>query len=222
MKRVGRREFMAGAAAMGATLAWGGPRSWRSRERWVERRDLFAEGVASGDPGPDSVLLWTRFSAGGGEKAVPLTVEVAEDAAFEHLVATAETRALLEADHTCRVLVGGLKPARVYWYRFTDAQGRGGRIGRTRTAPADDDPKAVRFAFVSCQNVCEGAQNAFRRMIFEDERAAPEEQLAFVLHLGDFVYEVVDYPEDVPSGHRYDRRLRDAVRFPTGEKISGF
>ncbi|HXU34540.1 MAG TPA: PhoD-like phosphatase N-terminal domain-containing protein, partial [Thermoanaerobaculia bacterium] len=219
-----RRTFIAAAASMGATWAWAGSRFPRSHSRppRVERRDLFAEGVASGDPGPDSVLLWTRFSAGGGEKAVPLTVEVAEDAAFEHLVATAETRALLEADHTCRVLVGGLKPARVYWYRFTDAQGRGGRIGRTRTAPADDDPKAVRFAFVSCQNVCEGAQNAFRRMIFEDERAAPEEQLAFVLHLGDFVYEVVDYPEDVPSGHRYDRRIRDAVRFPTGEKISGF
>jgi hypothetical protein len=56
-------------------------------------------------------------------------------------------------------------------------------------------------------------------MIFEDERAAAEDQLAFVLHLGDFVYEVVQYPEDVPSGHRYDRRLRDAVRYPQGEKI---
>jgi alkaline phosphatase D len=43
-----------------------------------------------------------------------------------------------------------------------------------------------------------------------------------VLHLGDFVYEVVQYPEDVPGGHRYDRRLRDAIRFPEGEKIAGF
>ncbi|HVG08737.1 MAG TPA: alkaline phosphatase D family protein [Thermoanaerobaculia bacterium] len=197
----------------------------RSRSRWVERRDLFAEGVASGDPGPDSVLLWTRFSAGGSEPSVPLTVEVAEDPAFEHVVVTAPTVALLAADHTCRVLVGGLRPARTYWYRFLDERGHrgdGSRIGRTRTAPADDDPRPVRFAFVSCQNICEGAQNAYRRMIFEDERAAPEDQLAFVLHLGDFVYEVVQYPEDVPGGHRYDRRLRDAIRFPEGEKIAGF
>lgn len=207
---------------MGATWACAGPRAMRSRSSWTERRDLFAEGVASGDPGPDSVLLWTRASTRGSEETVRLTVEVAEDPDFEHVVATAPTVALLAADHTCRVLVGGLEPARTYWYRFTDENGQGSRIGRTRTAPADDDPRPARFAFVSCQNICEGAQNAYRRMIFEDERAAPGDQLAFVLHLGDFVYEVVDYPEEVPSGHRYDRRLRDVVRFPDGEKISRF
>jgi alkaline phosphatase D len=80
----------------------------------------------------------------------------------------------------------------------------------------------VKFSFVSCQNPCEGALNAYRRMIYEDERAAPEEQLAFVLHLGDFIYEVVDYPEDRPEGYRYDRRLRDLIRYPTGEKVGGF
>lgn len=214
-----RREFLAGAAAMGATIAWAGPEPAPSRARWVERRERFAEGVASGDPAADGVLLWTRVSTGGSAPAVPLTVEVAEDPAFERVVAAAETRALAAADHTCRVLVGGLSPGRVYWYRFTDEHGDGSRIGRTRTAAADDDPRPVRFAFVSCQNVCEGALNAYRRMIFEDERAAPEEQLAFVLHLGDFVYEVVNYPEDVPGGRRYDRRLRDAVRFPDGERL---
>jgi alkaline phosphatase D len=167
---------------MGATWACAGHRSMRSR--WVERRDLFAEGVASGGPGPDSVVLWTRASAGGSEAAVALTVEVAEDADFEHVVATAPTVARLDADHTCRVLVTGLRPARTYWYRFLDESGRGSRIGRTRTAPADDDPRPVRFAFVSCQNVCEGAQNAYRRMIYEDQRAAPGDQLAFVLQPG--------------------------------------
>ena len=220
--RVTRRAFVTGAAAMGATVAWGGWRPARSRSQWVERRDLFVEGVASGDPGVDSVLLWTRASAGGSAEAVPLTVEVAEDPAFERVIATARTRALAAADHTCRVLVGGLRPAQEYWYRFTDESGRGSRIGRTRTAAAADDPRPVRFAFVSCQNVCEGAQNAYRRMIFEDERAAPEEQLGFVLHLGDFIYEVVEYPEDRPGGHRYDRRLRDIVRFPQGEKVGSF
>jgi alkaline phosphatase D len=224
MKPVGltRRELIAAAAAMGATMAWAGPRPQPSRARWIERRDLFAQGVASGDPGTDSVLLWTRASAAGSEAAISLTAELAEDPAFEHVVAAVQTRALAAADHTCRVLVGGLRPARTYWYRFMDEDGHGSRIGRTRTAPADDDPRPVRFAFVSCQNICEGAQNAYRRMIFEDERAAPEEQLAFVLHLGDFIYEVVQYPEDVPGGHRYDRRLRDAVRFPDGEKITAF
>jgi alkaline phosphatase D len=207
---------------MGATLAWGETRPWRSRERYTERRDLFAQGVASGDPHPDSVLLWTRASAAGDAGVVSLTVEVAEDEGFERVVVAERARALAEADHTCRVLVGGLQPARTYWYRFVTADGLGSRIGRTRTAPAPDDPHTVRFTFVSCQNVCEGAQNAYRRMIFEDERAAAGDELAFVLHLGDFVYEVVDYPEDAPGGHRYDRRLRDVVRYPDGEKVQGF
>jgi alkaline phosphatase D len=221
MKSTGltRREFIAAAAAMGATVAWAGPQPGPSGAKWGERRDLFAQGVASGDPAPDSVLLWTRFSAGGSEAAIPLTVEVAEDAGFEKMVATAPTRALAAADHTCRVLVGGLQPARTYWYRFMDENGQGSRIGRTRTAPADDDPRPVRFTFVSCQNVCEGAQNTYRRMIFEDERAKPEDQFAFVLHLGDFIYEVVQYPEDVPNGRRYDRRVREVFRFPDGEKM---
>src|SRR6185503_17467858 len=223
MGRLTRREFVASAAAaMGATVAWGAPRPVGSRTRWVERRDLFAQGVASGDPGPDSVLLWTRASAAGRADAVALTVEVAEDPAFARVVVSAPTRALAAADHTCRVLVGGLKPGRTYWYRFTTEGGEGSRIGRTRTAPRPDDPRPVRFAFVSCQNVCEGAQNAYRRMAYEDERAAPGEQLAFVLHLGDFVYEVVEYPEDRPEGRRYDRRLRYPVQFPDGEKVLNF
>ena len=216
-EHVSRRDFLRAAAAMGATFAWGDAFARPSRTRWRERRDLFAEGVASGDPAPRSVLLWTRVSSTA--KAVPLTVELAEDPDFKRVVATAQTRALAEADHTCRVLVGHLEPARTWWYRFTDADGNGSRVGRTRTSPTDDDPRAVQFAFVSCQNVCEGAQNAYRRMAYEDERAKPEDQLWFVLHLGDFVYEVVDYPEDFKDGHRYDRRIRPAVRYATGEKL---
>lgn len=218
-----RRAFLVSTArALGASLAWAGARPAASRARWTERRDLYTEGVASGDPAPDSVLVWTRASFAAGPATVPLTVEVAEDAGFERVVATAAARAEAAADHTCRVLVGGLRPGRTYFYRFSDAEGRGTRIGRTRTAAAPDDPAPVRFAFVSCQNPGEGALNTYRRMIFEDERRPPAEQLAFVLHLGDFIYEVVQYPEDLPSRRRYDREVKDLVRFPTGEKVGGF
>jgi alkaline phosphatase D len=222
MNRLSRRQFIAVAAAMGATMGWADAKTSPSSLAWRERRDLFTEGVASGDPATESVLLWTRYSAGGTAEAVSLTVEVAEDPAFERVVATARTRALAAADHTCRVLIGGLRPGQIYWYRFATERGEGSRLGRTRTAYPASDPRPVRFTFVSCQNVCEGAQNAYRRMIFEDEHAPAEEQLAFVLHLGDFIYEVVDYPEDRPGGRRYDRRLRDRVRFPDGEKIGKF
>jgi alkaline phosphatase D len=223
MKRLSRREFLAMAASIGAvaTFARAGIASPVSSMRWVERRELYPEGVASGDPDAGSVLLWTRRPGGAGDSNVPLTCEVADDAAFEHIIATAQTKVTAASDWTCRVLVGGLKPAHEYWYRFTDNQGNGSRIGRTLTAPADDDARPVRFAFVSCQNANYGAQNAYRRMIFEDQKAPAEDRLGFVLHLGDFIYELVWYPEDRPKG-MYDRKLRDVARYAHGEKHEDF
>src|SRR3954468_9902674 len=213
-----RRDFTGNAVALGASLAWGG-RAHASRVRWRERRDLYPEGVASGDPDPKSVILWTRRPFKDGQRHV-LSVEVAEDEAFRRVVAQARAPVAVTADWTTRVLVGGLKPARTYWYRFTDADGNGSRIGRTITAPLDSDPRAVNFAFVSCQDVNEGKLNAYRRMIFEDERAAPKNQLGFVLHLGDFIYEVVEYPEEVKT--RYDRTIYDVGRLPDGGEVGKF
>src|ERR1700722_19066150 len=206
MPPVTRRSFIELALALGATTAFADPFANPSRMRWHERRDLYPEGVASGDPDDKSVLLWTRCPQIGVE-AAELNLEVSEEESFRRVVATAKAPISKESDWTCRVLVGGLKPARVYWYRFTDGNGFGSRTGRTITAPAANDPRPVRFAFVSCQNANDGAQNAYRRMIFEDERAALQDQLGFVLHLGDFIYEIVWYREDRPQG-MYDRRIR--------------
>src|SRR6267142_6226121 len=220
MPLVSRRSFLQMAAALGASAAWGNPLATPARVQWHERRDLFAEGVASGDPGSDSVLLWTRRAPATGQGAQRLTVEIAEDERFRRVIATSDAMISPASDWTCRVLVGGLKPARVYWYRLTDQQGYGSRVGRTITGPADDDPRPVRFAFVSCQNANDGAQNAYRRMIFEDERASEQDRLGFVLHLGDFIYELVWYPEDRSA--YYDRRIREIVRYAHGEKIQDF
>jgi alkaline phosphatase D len=221
MTTVSRRSFLEIALALGASAAWGQPFATSSGVPWSERRELYPEGVASGDPESDSVLLWTRRPPNEKNAVAKLHVEVAEDESFRRVVATAEAPISEVSDWTCRVLVGGLKPARVYWYRFSDAEGNGSRIGRTITAPADDDTRPVHFAFVSCQNANDGAQNAYRRMIFEDERAAEQDRLGFVLHLGDFIYEIVWYPEDRPQG-MYDRRIRDIVRYEHGEKIRDF
>jgi len=221
MQRISRRSFMETAAAVCATAAWGVALVEPSRVPWRPRPDLFPEGVASGDPDFHSVLLWTRRKPDAQSKPETLYVEVAEDAGFHRVVATAEAPVSAESDWTCRVLAGGLKPSTVYWYRFTDARGNGSRIGRTITAPTDQDERPVRFAFVSCQNANDGAQNAYRRMIYEDERAPEPDRLGFVLHLGDFIYELVWYPEDRPQG-MYDRKIRDIVRYAHGEKIQDF
>ena len=216
-----RRDFLKSASLLGASLAFRLGEARASAREWRERRDLYPEGVASGDPHPDSVLLWTRRPPVNGDTAMRLTVEVAEDEQFTRVIAAAPAHLTPASDWTCRVLAAGLKPAHVYWYRFTDEQGNGSRVGRTVTAPADTDTRSVRFAFVSCQNANLGAQNAYRRMIYEDERASDSDRLGFVLHLGDFIYELVWYPEDRPQGY-YDRKISDVVRYPSGEKIDDF
>jgi alkaline phosphatase D len=218
---ISRRKFIELAASFGATLAFRSTSVHASTINWRERRDLYPQGVASGDPYPDSVILWTRRPPSKDSEARKLIVEIAADPEFRRVVATAKATLSAGADWTTRVLAAGLKPRTVYWYRFTDEHGFGSRVGRTITAPAENDDRPVSFTFVSCQNVQMGGLNAYRRMIWEDERKSADDQLGFVLHLGDFVYEVVWYPEDRPQGY-YARRLRDIVRYPQGEKIRDF
>jgi len=210
---ISRRSFLKNAAIIGASFAWAGP-ARGSGVPWHERRDLYPQGVASGDPDSHSVILWTRRPYAEGTRQL-LTVEVAEDEAFRRVVAHAQAPVSSAADWTARVLVGGLKPARAYWYRFTDADGNGSRVGRTITAPLPDDPRTVNFAFVSCQDLNEGKLNGYRRMIYEDERAPAAQQLGFVLHLGDFIYEMIEYPDEVKS--RYDRTVYEVARYADGQ-----
>jgi alkaline phosphatase D len=216
--KINRRSFLKTAAAIGASLAWVEP-ARGSNVDWRERRDLYPQGVASGDPDAHSVILWTRRPFTDGTRHV-LTVEVAEDQAFRRVIAHAQAPVSSAADWTARVLIAGLEPARTYWYRFTDADGNGSRVGRTITAPLPDDSRKVNFAFVSCQDINEGKLNGYRRMIYEDERAPSAEKLGFILHLGDFIYEVVQYPDEVKS--RYDRTIYEVARIPDGHKVGNF
>jgi alkaline phosphatase D len=216
-----RREAVATAVALGASLAWPFRSERQALGAWRECRDCYPQGVASGDPSADGAMLWTRRPPVTGSAASRLVVEIAADDAFRHVVSRTHARVSAATDWTCRVLVAGLTPATEYWYRFTDEHGFGSRVGRTLTTPASTDRRPLQFAFVSCQNVQLGACNAYRRMIWEDERRTPGDRLAFVLHLGDFVYEVVWYPEDRPQGY-YARRIRELVRYAPGEKHGDF
>jgi alkaline phosphatase D len=221
VRTLNRRDFLFAALSMGASAALASSRARPSTLRWHERRDLYPEGVASGDPASDGVILWTRRPFTEPTASAALTVEVAEDREFDRVVATSRALIFASEDWTCRVLVGGLRSGEEYWYRFVDDQGFGSRVGRTLTAPAEHDDRPVRFAFMSCQNANCGAQNAYRRMIFEDESGGRDRRLDFVLHLGDFIYEIVWYPKDRPQG-MYDRQLRDIVQYADGEKIQDF
>src|SRR5262245_64451684 len=78
-----RRQFAAQAAALGAALAFGSSCASSPRGSRTERRDLYPQGVASGDPGPDSVILWTRREPDPGASAHRRMVEDARDERFE-------------------------------------------------------------------------------------------------------------------------------------------
>jgi len=219
MGRMTRREALKLASAIGASLAWRPGHSQRRGGSRDPHPELFPLGVASGDPEHDSVILWTRRPPGAGGAASRVTVEVSAAPDFSAVAARGSAVLSDAADWTCRILAAGLLPGSVYWYRFTDDLGCTSRTGRTVTAPADGDARPIRFAFVSCENHQVGANNAYRRMIWEDERAAPADQLGFVMHLGDFFYELMWYPEDRPQG-MYGRKIKEVVRYPDGERHS--
>ncbi|MFD4152863.1 alkaline phosphatase D family protein [Streptomyces hydrogenans] len=165
----------------------------------------FPHGVASGDPLPDGVLLWTRVTPspeavpGSGLGAdVRVDWEVAEDRGFARVVASGTTTAGAAADHTVKADVRGLRPATAYFFRFT-AGGTVSPTGRTRTAPAADSAApGVRFGVVSCANYEAGHFSAYRHL-------AARADLDAILHLGDYIYEYASgvYPkaEDTVRTH---------------------
>jgi alkaline phosphatase D len=145
--------------------------------------------VASADPRADSVMLWTRaVRTASSAEDVPLLLEVASDKNFDALVVMKSISASAASDFTVRVLVDGLKPNQIYYYRFR-AEGDVSRVGRTHTAPALDADVEPRFAWVCCQDYEANFYSAYRRMLNDDAKAPEAEQLHFVLHIGDFIYE---------------------------------
>lgn len=143
----------------------------------------FAQGVASGDPKPDSIVLWTRVGGADGKQAVPVTLQVSATADFAALLVNTKLSALPDWDYTVRNKVTGLAAATTYYYRFV-AGNVASPVGRTRTAPAPGTPLAqLKFAFVTCQD---WSVNHWAGM---EELAAQD--LDFVIHLGDYIYETV-------------------------------
>ena len=149
----------------------------------------FAHGVASGDPLPDAVLLWTRVTPtpdatpGSGQgPAVDVAWEIATDPAFGSVVGSGSVTTGPDRDHTVKVDATGLAPATTYYYRFHLA-GADSTVGTTRTAPAASAAVSrLRFGVVSCSNWQEGHFAAYRYL-------AERGDLDAVLHLGDYLYE---------------------------------
>ncbi len=189
MGEIDRRTFVKLTGASAAALVFGyGP---FTDEVWSKPRFTdypFKLGIASGDPLPDGVVLWTRLAPdplnGGGmpEKKVPVQWQVATDEGFANVVREGMEFAYPELAHSVHVEVDGLNPASEYFYRFKAGPERS-PVGRTKTAPALGAGLAeMTFAFVSCQMYEHGYYTAYRNM-------AEQERVDLVVHLGDYIYE---------------------------------
>src|SRR3954470_21018923 len=169
-----RRAFLRATARLTTLAALGQLAGCVPTQPFKFERDPFTLGVASGDPLPDGVVLWTRLApdplAGGGMGASPVDVEwlIARDDGMKDVVRSGTSSALPELAHSVHVEVAGLDPDRVYWYRFR-AGGIESPIGRTRTAPAAGaSPQALRFAFASCRNYVQGYYTAHANLAREE------------------------------------------------------
>ncbi|MEV0633671.1 alkaline phosphatase D family protein [Streptomyces sp. NPDC050619] len=184
-----RRRFLTtGAAVLGAAASaqlWL-PAAARAAEASLPD-GVFSLGVASGDPLPDGIVLWTRLAPdplnGGGmpSATVPVQWELAEDERFRKVVRRGTAQAQAKYGHSVHVDVRGLRAGRTYWYRFR-AAGQLSRTGRTRTAPAaGSSGGTLRVALASCQNWQHGYFTPYADMLAQD----PD----FVLFVGDYIYE---------------------------------
>ncbi|HEV8623843.1 MAG TPA: alkaline phosphatase D family protein [Acidimicrobiia bacterium] len=198
-----RRRFLAAVGGLlGAAML---PRVPRLPGAWAAplvqaEGSVFTLGVASGEPRPDGVVLWTRLApeplaVGGGMPpvAVPVRFEVAADDAFRQVVHIGMAMAEPDHAHSVHLDITGLEPGRWYWYRFATAT-ETSPVGRTRTAPGvGTSPSELRFAFASCQQYEHGYYTAYRHMA--------EEDLEFVVHLGDYIYESGADAYKLPGGN---------------------
>jgi len=150
----------------------------------------FPQGVASGDPQPEGIMLWTRavpppdFSG-----PVPLLLELDTEPDFPGPLVRARVQADAAADFTVRAYIEGLAPDTQYYYRFLGGDNSVSRTGRTRTAPGPEQASRVNLAFASCQSFEQAHYGAWARMLAEDRAADKQDRIQFVLHLGDFIYE---------------------------------
>ncbi|MFD6435239.1 alkaline phosphatase D family protein [Streptomyces venezuelae] len=210
-----RRTVVKAAAA---TAALGAPLAAAIPAHAVER-PAFHHGVASGDPLPDGVLLWTRVTpvpdavpGSGKGPDTEVSWEVAEDKGFTRVVGRGSTTARAESDHTVKADVRGLHQATTYYFRFLVGDVHS-PVGRTRTTPAHDaSAHGVRFGVVSCANWEAGHFSPYRHL-------AARTELDAVLHLGDYIYEYRsgEYPsaENVVRQHEPRHEIRTLADYRT-------
>lgn len=167
MNRRGLLGLFGAGAAVGATPA-------------AASSAAFSHGVASGDPGTDRVILWTRVTPGVGFSGPVQVVWRVMEGEADRVVASGRFETGSERDYTVKIDAAGLRPGHDYRYDFAVGEARS-PVGRTRTLAAEG-VAPVNLAVVSCQLYPGGLFNAY-------EAVAALPSLDAVVHLGDYIYE---------------------------------
>lgn len=202
MGNLNRRHFLAGLAA--ATLTPKVVRSFEDIPIDFSAGAVFQHGVASGDPLERRVILWTRITPTVPLPYVRVHCVIYADASMRRPIRRLRLITGPWRDYTVKVDVSNLRPGGTYYYRF-EALGQESSIGRTRTL-STGQPDHLRFAVASCSNYSDGFFSAYRHI-------SNREDLDFVLHLGDYLYEY----GDETSG---SRELTGRVHSPNAELIA--
>lgn len=177
-RNIDRRSLIVGAGlGLGALVLPAG----RGLAQQILAAKGFTHNVASGEPWPDSMLLWTRYVPAAGDDMVRLQAEVALDPDFTKPVSGGSVQTGAWRDWTAKITVDGLKPGTVYYYRFVAPDGSKSPVGRTKTLPVGDVGR-FRLGVFSCSNLPYGWFNAYGH-------AAARSDLDLWLHVGDYIYE---------------------------------
>lgn len=203
MSEVKRRDvlklMMLGSGALFTPVLFSGcGGSSDAQSEW----DYFPQSVASGDPRENSVILWTRVEdlSGPGQDLL-VDVEIATDEMFEDIVRSEMLVAYALFDNCIKIRADDLEPYTYYYYRFRYAK-RYSRTGRTKTAPLSSDTQNISFSSVSCQDYIGRYYNAYAHMSQFDE-------LDFIVHLGDYIYETSGDPRYQSSDEERSLTFRD-------------
>ncbi|WP_049927951.1 alkaline phosphatase D family protein [Halopiger goleimassiliensis] len=173
----------------------------------------FPQSIASGGPTATGVICWTRIDPDAYRDDCPLAIEVATDEAFDDVrySGVVDADAITpEHDYTARVdLDGELESDRRYYYRFV-YDGVASRTGRCHTLPtSDDERESLSLAVLTCQDYQNGYYGAYAHLA--------EEDVDFVVHLGDFIYESADGQYTSPTNDVYEGRDID---LPSGNGLA--
>jgi alkaline phosphatase D len=195
---INRRDFLKATVVFAGSLYLGGCQlgfNDNEDESFSHKTSkFFPQSIASGDPQPDSVILWTRVfdeDKYNLQEDLTLKLQISKDKNFNQIITLDNSpyktlTARFDDDYCVKVKIKDLEPNSYYYYRFIyekDGKQYVSNTGRTKTAPSPDEDVKVKFGIINCQDYVGRYYNNYISLL--------EEDIDFIVNLGDYIYETV-------------------------------